>query len=268
MKISYAEAVTTFEFKKQRAIPVVTGIVVAKEKEDAVLEEYWKSEAAAEERDKARRESRALKRWGKLIHGLRVRLRLQAEYGGAEDVSFCNGGMLTTKLSETQHNPMSKVASVHGSAPAPSAATIIAKANQQSMEAWVANVREGDDEPEDEMEEVPIEPKVEPVEHEPSVESAAVVHRGRPKRATANGTAKPTRGKKRHADTESEDDEPPQRNGRTLRLTVKALTKATPPTTGRVTRSRGAKTEEQKRKEEEHRARIKAALASDNDESD
>lgn len=87
MKISYAEAVTTFEFKKQRAIPVVTGIVVAKDKEEEVLEEYWKSEAAAEERDKARREQRAIKRWIKLVNGLRVRLRLQAEYGDAEDVS-------------------------------------------------------------------------------------------------------------------------------------------------------------------------------------
>lgn len=92
MKISYAEAVTSFEFKKQRALPVITGIVVAVEKEDEVLEAYWRSEAAAEERDKSRRETRALKRWAKLVNGLRVRLRLQAEYGGADDVSICRVG--------------------------------------------------------------------------------------------------------------------------------------------------------------------------------
>lgn len=78
---------TSFEFKKQRAIPVITGIVVAIEKRETVLEAYWESAAAAEEREKARREDRALKRWVQLVNGLRVRLRLRAEYGTREDVS-------------------------------------------------------------------------------------------------------------------------------------------------------------------------------------
>lgn len=34
----YAEAVTNFEFKKGRAFPVISGIVVASENEEAILE--------------------------------------------------------------------------------------------------------------------------------------------------------------------------------------------------------------------------------------
>lgn len=61
--------------------------MVAAENEEAVLDAYWKSAAAAEEREKVRREERALKRWAKLVNGLRVRLRLQAEYGTGTEVS-------------------------------------------------------------------------------------------------------------------------------------------------------------------------------------
>lgn len=67
---------------------MLTGIVVAAENEDAVLEAYEESAAAAEERERQRREDAALKRWSKLINGLRVRLRLRAEYGSADNVSY------------------------------------------------------------------------------------------------------------------------------------------------------------------------------------
>ncbi|ORX37184.1 hypothetical protein BD324DRAFT_579270 [Kockovaella imperatae] len=86
LTISYAEACTGFEFKKQRAIPVITGIVVAKENERIVLDAYWESAAAAESRERVKKEERALKRWVKLINGLRVRARLQEEYGGSGQV--------------------------------------------------------------------------------------------------------------------------------------------------------------------------------------
>ena len=38
--IDFAEAVTGFEFGKQRAVPVITGVVVAEEHEHAVIDEY------------------------------------------------------------------------------------------------------------------------------------------------------------------------------------------------------------------------------------
>ena len=85
---------TGFEFKKQRAIPVITGIVVAAENEAMVLDVsslstlaalmcqvYWESAAAAENKERIKKEEKALKRWVKLINGLRVRARLQQEYG-------------------------------------------------------------------------------------------------------------------------------------------------------------------------------------------
>lgn len=55
-----------------------------------MLAAYWESNAAAEERERAKREERALKRWVKLIHGIRVRLRLRAEYGEIDEVSYCD----------------------------------------------------------------------------------------------------------------------------------------------------------------------------------
>jgi xeroderma pigmentosum group C-complementing protein len=47
---------------------------------------YEESAAAAEEKALAKKEEKALKRWAKLINGLRVRKRLQAEYGEGDDV--------------------------------------------------------------------------------------------------------------------------------------------------------------------------------------
>lgn len=86
--ISYAEACTGFEFKKQRAIPVITGIVVAQEQVENVMAAFKESAAAAEEREKRKREEKALKRWARLISGIRVRERLRETYGGKEGVSF------------------------------------------------------------------------------------------------------------------------------------------------------------------------------------
>ncbi|EPS96506.1 hypothetical protein FOMPIDRAFT_1053153 [Fomitopsis schrenkii] len=76
----YAEAVTGFEFKKRRAFPVITGAVVATENAEALLEAYWEAEHDAEEKRRAKREDAVIKRWTKLIHGLRIRQRLQEQY--------------------------------------------------------------------------------------------------------------------------------------------------------------------------------------------
>ncbi|BEI91040.1 uncharacterized protein CcaverHIS019_0311100 [Cutaneotrichosporon cavernicola] len=123
--VSFAEATTSFEFRKQRARPVLTGIVVAADKEEEVLGAYWESNAAAEERERTKREERALKRWAKLMNGIRVRLRLRAEYGEIDD-------------DEENENPMARA----GQEPTRTAGSIIALANQQASSAWVDRVRE------------------------------------------------------------------------------------------------------------------------------
>lgn len=83
----YAEVVTGFEFKKRRAYPVIEGIVVAAENESVIIEAYLEAEQDAEERARAKRFDQICKRWVRLIQGLRIRDRLQKQYGSnpAED---------------------------------------------------------------------------------------------------------------------------------------------------------------------------------------
>ncbi|KAM5533626.1 hypothetical protein V8D89_012739 [Ganoderma adspersum] len=76
----YAEAVTGFEFKKRKAFPVVTGIVIAAENESVLLEAYWEAEQDAEAKRQAKRQEQVLKRWTKLVQGLRIRQRLIEQY--------------------------------------------------------------------------------------------------------------------------------------------------------------------------------------------
>ncbi|CAD6566755.1 MAG: hypothetical protein TREMPRED_002955 [Tremellales sp. Tagirdzhanova-0007] len=129
--INYAEACTGFEFKKQRAIPVITGIVVASEQEGIVLEAYWQSAAAAEEREKAKKEEKALKRWVKLINGLRVRTRLQAEYGTSEG------------LQEQQINPLANPLDTSDAASTKkSAVAVIANITRDGIAAWEERIRD------------------------------------------------------------------------------------------------------------------------------
>jgi xeroderma pigmentosum group C-complementing protein len=74
---------TGFEYKKQRAIPVVTGVVVAEENKDALMEAYEIATADAEERALIKKKAAVIKRWQKLITDLRIRKKLQIEYGNA-----------------------------------------------------------------------------------------------------------------------------------------------------------------------------------------
>ncbi|KAM0789840.1 hypothetical protein ACM66B_006687 [Microbotryomycetes sp. NB124-2] len=78
--LDYAEAITGFEFRQRRANPVITGIVVASDQAELLLDAIAESEHAAEQRDFAKLQERCLKRWKKLILGLRIRQRVQASY--------------------------------------------------------------------------------------------------------------------------------------------------------------------------------------------
>lgn len=81
LKVSYADAVVSFEFHRSRAAPVIDGIIVPESEAEFVLDAYWTSEEALEVKELERLEERCLKRWKKLIIGLRIRQRLQREYG-------------------------------------------------------------------------------------------------------------------------------------------------------------------------------------------
>ncbi|KAG0698293.1 Rad4-domain-containing protein [Suillus ampliporus] len=76
----YAEAVTGFEFRKQRANPIIEGIVVAEENETIIVEAYLEAENDAEEKARAKRLDQVHKRWIRLVQGLRIRDRLRKQY--------------------------------------------------------------------------------------------------------------------------------------------------------------------------------------------
>ncbi|KAL8731428.1 MAG: hypothetical protein Q9166_003403 [cf. Caloplaca sp. 2 TL-2023] len=81
--IDFAEAVTGFEFGKQRAVPVITGVVVAKGHEDLVIGEWEKDEEERKIKEEGKREKVALAMWRKLVMGLRIIERVRDEYGDA-----------------------------------------------------------------------------------------------------------------------------------------------------------------------------------------
>ena len=79
--IDYSEAVTGFEFGNKRAVPVITGVVVAVENETAVIEEWKKGEEERRIKEEGKREKAALATWRKWLMGLRIIQRVREEYG-------------------------------------------------------------------------------------------------------------------------------------------------------------------------------------------
>jgi len=85
LEIDYAEAVTGFEFGRRMAVPVITGVVVAKENEKAVREAWkvWDEEQRKKEEGKLEKAVLAL--WRKFVMGLRINERVQEAYGDEMD---------------------------------------------------------------------------------------------------------------------------------------------------------------------------------------
>ena len=89
--IDYAEAVTGFEFGNKRAVPVITGVIVADENENAVIDEWEKDEEERRIREEGKREKAALSTWRKWLMGLRIIERVREEYGGDADAHVKEG---------------------------------------------------------------------------------------------------------------------------------------------------------------------------------
>ncbi|KAH7340573.1 hypothetical protein B0J17DRAFT_715779 [Rhizoctonia solani] len=81
--ISFAEAVTGFEFRKRQATPIITGIVIAAENEQAFLEALASHVQSEQLREAAKRRERVLQRWTRLVQGLRIVRRVNEQYSGA-----------------------------------------------------------------------------------------------------------------------------------------------------------------------------------------
>ena len=80
LDIDYAEAVTGFEFRKQRAIPVISGIVVAKEHAQSVLEKWERDEGERQRKADERKLHVVFTRWKKFLKGLRIREKLHRDF--------------------------------------------------------------------------------------------------------------------------------------------------------------------------------------------
>ncbi|KKY24130.1 putative rad4 family protein [Phaeomoniella chlamydospora] len=81
LEIDYAEAVTGFEFGNKMAVPVITGVVIAKENEDAVIDAWEQHEAQQRAKEEAKQQKGILAMWRKMLMGLRINARMQEEYG-------------------------------------------------------------------------------------------------------------------------------------------------------------------------------------------
>lgn len=84
LNIDYAEACTGFEFGKQRAVPVLTGVVVALENEDAVIDAWEIDEAEKRRKEDVKKEALVLHLWRKFVMGMRIVERMRAEYAGTK----------------------------------------------------------------------------------------------------------------------------------------------------------------------------------------
>ncbi|CAD0088254.1 unnamed protein product [Aureobasidium mustum] len=82
LNIDYAEACTGFEFGKQRAVPIITGVVVAAENEDAVIDAWEVEEAERKRKEDVKRQATNLHLWRKFLMGLRIVERIRSDYAG------------------------------------------------------------------------------------------------------------------------------------------------------------------------------------------
>ena len=89
--IDYAEAVTGFEFGNKRAVPVITGVIVAEKNENAVIDQWEKDEEERRIKEEGKREKAALATWRKWLMGLRIIERVREEYGGDADAHVKEG---------------------------------------------------------------------------------------------------------------------------------------------------------------------------------
>ncbi|KAK5554845.1 hypothetical protein LTR46_007049 [Exophiala xenobiotica] len=87
LEIDFAEAVTGFEFGNKMAVPVITGVVVAKEHEKALVEAWTEYNEQQRKKEESKMEKLVLDLWRKFVMGLRIRERVQDTYGDAVDDS-------------------------------------------------------------------------------------------------------------------------------------------------------------------------------------
>ena len=84
LDIDFAEAVTGFEFGNRMAVPVITGVVVAEEHYDTIMEQWEKDEAERVRKEDEKRRDLVIKTWRKMLMSMRVVKRVREDYGGED----------------------------------------------------------------------------------------------------------------------------------------------------------------------------------------
>ncbi|CAO3590318.1 unnamed protein product [Absidia cylindrospora] len=79
--IDYADALVDFEFVRGRSVPIVDGIIVAKENEFILLEAWREHEHHIANKAIAKQEREVYGRWRKLIQGAMIDARIDDTYG-------------------------------------------------------------------------------------------------------------------------------------------------------------------------------------------
>lgn len=100
--IDFAEACTGFEFGKQRAVPVLTGVVVAEENEELVKDAWRAEQERVKERDNKKRQAAALMMWKRFMQGLRIMERMRGEYGRGEKVQDESNPWVSKKVRDAE----------------------------------------------------------------------------------------------------------------------------------------------------------------------
>ncbi len=85
LQVDYAEAVVDFEFGHRMAVPVISGVVIAEEHHNRVLEELEKDEAERVRKEDEKRRKAAVGKWRKFLMGLRIVERIRQEYGEIDE---------------------------------------------------------------------------------------------------------------------------------------------------------------------------------------
>ncbi|EKD18311.1 uncharacterized protein L3040_004733 [Drepanopeziza brunnea f. sp. 'multigermtubi'] len=85
LEIDYAEAVVGFEFGHRMAVPIISGVVVAEEHHDTIMEEWHKEEAERVRKEDEKSRKMVLHTWRKMLMGLRIVERVRGEFGDADE---------------------------------------------------------------------------------------------------------------------------------------------------------------------------------------
>ena len=93
LDIDFAEAVTGFEFGNKRAVPICTGVVVAKENERLLIDAWTKFNEEQRKKEETKMEKLVLDLWRKFVMGLRIREQVHDAYGDGSELPALTQGM-------------------------------------------------------------------------------------------------------------------------------------------------------------------------------